>query len=615
MDSSSESVPVCNSRRTPGQVQMHSAPREKLASVLPAAKEFILDLGGDFADEQARIGEIAGRLESSRFHLAVLGQFKRGKSTLLNALLGAQLLPSAVVPLTSMPTYISWSDHKTASVTLNRGEPLEFTTKDTGELSKFLSRYVTEESNPRNKLGVKQVEVKFPSPLLRDGVVLIDTPGIGSTFQHNTEATLSFIPNCDAALFLVSADPPVTQVELEFLQTIRPRVTHFFFIMNKVDYLSSDEQRQAVEFFKGVLREQIGFSGNDLILCVSARQGLEARLKHDKNRWESSGMSEVENQLIKFLAEEKNRVLTQALSRKAQDVFKDSLLRLHLQQRSLTLPLDDLEHRLSVLDEKLREAENQKIRVQDMLAGDKKRTLEFVEQQATEMRLKVIQQFATMIEKDLSGADTPDKLEKIAHQKIAVIVTGLFDRALTESAANMDKHIKHIFDNYLEQYRKTTESIQKSAADIFDVPYSAPRDAAMFELKHEPFWVKDTFKVSPSPLPEDMLDRLLPRQKRIARLKKRLLEDIDSIVSRNVGNLQWSMKLNTNDTFYKFTYDFDRKIKQTIEATLGSIKAAQSRRVEKAEDIELDLRKMDARIEEAESIHSKLKSIEAAVSR
>jgi len=73
--------------------------------------------------------------------------------------------------------------------------------------------------------------------------------------------------------------------------------------------------------------------------------------------------------------------------------------------------------------------------------------------------------------------------------------------------------------------------------------------------------------------------------------------------------------LNINDTFYKFTYDFDRKIKQTIEATLGSIKAAQSRRVEKAEDIELDLRKMDARIEEAESIHSKLKSIEAAVSR
>ncbi|MDN5344604.1 MAG: hypothetical protein PWQ18_715 [Clostridia bacterium] len=96
-----------------------------------------------------------------------------------------------------------------------------------------------------NKLS--QVEVFYPSPLLSKGVVLIDTPGIGSTFRHNTEATLNFLPQCDAALFLVSADPPITEVEVEFLKAVRSRVTHLFFILNKVDYLNLEQNQNTVQ--------------------------------------------------------------------------------------------------------------------------------------------------------------------------------------------------------------------------------------------------------------------------------------------------------------------------------------------------------------------------------
>ncbi len=147
------------------------------------------------------------------------------------------------------------------------------------ELNAFLTKYVTEEGNPKNYLGVSRVEVAHPSQLLQNGVVLIDTPGIGSTSQHNTGVTLNFLPQCDGALFVVSADPPIIQAEIEFLEAIRDRAARVFFIMNKADYLNEGERRAAIEFFQTVLREQLQFHGHETIFTISARQGLEARLK------------------------------------------------------------------------------------------------------------------------------------------------------------------------------------------------------------------------------------------------------------------------------------------------------------------------------------------------
>ena len=274
-------------------------------SLLTDIQDLFSQLGEEFQREQKRIRELEDRLASARFHLAVLGQFKRGKSTLLNALIGEELLPSAVVPLTSVPTFLSWGPERQVKIVFLDGREKECCFENAGKASEFLSQYVTEGNNPKNCLGVARVEVEHPSSLLQKGVILIDTPGIGSTFQHNTEATLNFLPQCDAALFLVSADPPVTQVEIEFLKAVRDKVVRTLFLMNKVDYLSEDERQEAVEFFKTVLREQIGLDGKEPVFSVSARLGLESRLEGNGSLWKESGMSDVEGYLMKFLSEEK----------------------------------------------------------------------------------------------------------------------------------------------------------------------------------------------------------------------------------------------------------------------------------------------------------------------
>ncbi len=190
-----------------------------LSAILSSAVASIHNLGAGYDLIAGRLVELYDRLAEGRFHLAVLRQFKRGKSTLLNALLGGEILPTAVVPLTAIPTFIRHGEKRLTRVYFQqRNDPRQVEAKTPEQLRDFLTDYVTETGNLNNELGVSLVEVFHPSPLLSVGTVLIDTPGIGSTFRHNTEATLNFLPQCDAALFLVPADPPITQVELEDLK-------------------------------------------------------------------------------------------------------------------------------------------------------------------------------------------------------------------------------------------------------------------------------------------------------------------------------------------------------------------------------------------------------------
>jgi GTP-binding protein EngB required for normal cell division len=243
-------------------------------------------LGEGFLADKDRLVSLRKRFEEGRFHLAVLGQFKRGKSSLLNALLGHALLPTSVVPLTAIPTFVQYGHNLSIYVRYRYGKPAdEFVGKPLEEAVKILEGFVTEEGNPKNRLGVTQVDILHPAPILQHGVVLIDTPGIGSTLTHNTHATLNFLPQCDAALFVVSADPPLTEVEAEFLKAVQARVARLFFIFNKIDYLSEKEREASLGFFKKVLAEKMDTKDDYPIFCVSTRQGLEARVVEDPRLW------------------------------------------------------------------------------------------------------------------------------------------------------------------------------------------------------------------------------------------------------------------------------------------------------------------------------------------
>jgi GTPase SAR1 family protein len=583
--------------------------KNNLLDILDRLIDFVDELGESFSGDSKRLRELRERLTTERFHLAVLGQFKRGKSTLINALIGEPLLPTSVLPLTSIPTFLSAGPKRVIRIFFLDGKSEEFADVSCNEAAEILTNYVTEERNPANKLAVSRVEVEHPAPLLNQGVVIIDTPGIGSTFRHNTEATLNFLPQCDAALFVVSSDPPITEVELDFLKAVRAKVSRLFFVMNKVDYLDADEGTHAVDFFRKVVWELLGLDGDEPVYRVSARQGLRAKVKQDETLWRTSGLEKLESRLLDFLSKDKARTLQIALARKTIDVAADAMMQIRLQFRSLEMPLHDLESRSHILNEKIKEAERERIATGDLLAGDRKRTVEFLEEQAEEARKQARSHLEGLICDAVEKIDSPNLIEKKVQERLAEEIPAFFERELRSFSEAIDVRVQEVLRPYQERADLLMEIIRRTAAELFEIPYHAPDSTRALERTHKPYWVTYNWNTLISPIPEDLFHRFLPAAVRQKQIRKRLAADIETLIVRNVENIRWATLRNLDDAFRRFGSALDESLKETIEATRGAIKSAQVRREGSLEAVDSELRRLKGKESELAEIDQSLTNL------
>lgn len=577
MDEPSTTTPL------PSQSTTAISVPENLPEILKSERRRFETMDSRYAIHAQRLDELEKRLAQGRFHLAVLGQVKRGKSTLLNALLGEDVLPSSVVPLTALPTFVQYGEQRLIRVRYNDSRPDTFMKGEpTQWLNKQLMGFVTEDANPKNTKGVLQVEITHPAAILRD-VVLIDTPGIGSTYRHNTEATMNFLPQCDAALFVISADPPITEVEVAFLKEIRSRIGRLFFVLNKVDYLTDAERETAVGFYRTVLARDAGIDAGTRIFPTSARKGLLAKESGDVQQWEESGLAEVFDHLITFLAREKNRVLRDAIGRKTLDIFHDVDLQIGLETRALELPLAQLEARISLFDTKIAEAKEQRIHAQDILTGDHKRMYAQLEAYIENLRIPFRERLLIIAESAIAAS--PQNPEHVAQQAVADAIPAWFERELGRISAMMDLEMAARLKDHEQRADNLIESIRKAAAELFDIPYHAPKGERTYKQVRKPYWVDHDWDSSFSPVSAEVIERFLPKTLRESRARDRLKKKIDALVIRNLENLRYETLLNIDAAFRKFSSDLDTNLGLTIEATHGAIRSALEERKRHEENV------------------------------
>lgn len=191
------------------------------------------------------IDRAVGDLGKGCFSLAVLGMVKRGKSSFCNALLGAKddgYAPVGVNPVSNAVTVfrkgppqvkVSFSDASKPDETIDKAR---------------IRQFITEQANPGNRLGVAMLTVQDEFPALPDGVELIDTPGEGSINDHHDRLLYQFLPSVDAAIFLITAQSPLTESEIEFVKEIQSQdVRKLFFAINRVDQVDDEELAEAIE--------------------------------------------------------------------------------------------------------------------------------------------------------------------------------------------------------------------------------------------------------------------------------------------------------------------------------------------------------------------------------
>jgi predicted GTPase len=232
-------------------------------SVLLRALDELAQLGTDRDREQ--VAALKDRLDAARLRVLVAGEAKRGKSTLINALLSRDVLPAGVTPLTAVATTVRYGDdpHVTARYEDGHEEKLALDA---------LPGLVTERGNPGNRRHIMDVTVYLDVPLLMGGLELVDTPGTGSVFDRDTRAAHEALNAMDAAVFVLSADPPVSAAERDLYAKVAALSVTTFTVLNKADHLDDASLAEATAFTRRVLS---GPAGSMRVYAMSAKAALD----------------------------------------------------------------------------------------------------------------------------------------------------------------------------------------------------------------------------------------------------------------------------------------------------------------------------------------------------
>jgi GTP-binding protein EngB required for normal cell division len=558
------------------------------------------ELTGRDLDGSQRLKELQHKLIHQQFNLVVMGQFKRGKSTFINALLGAEIAPASIVPLTSIVTLLCFGPQPKAVVHFLDGR------REETAIAK-IRRFVTEKENPRNHLGVKEVEVFYPCPHLRDGVRIIDTPGVGSVFNHNTEVAYAYLPNVDAGIFVVTADPPLSASEHRFLKEVRGYVDNLFFVLNKIDTVGDKDLDEALSFTADILQ-------NDLkrpvkVWPVSARLALEGRLKHDSEKLDRSGIPAFENHLLQFLHKEKGKAFLQAMTSSLMRYVSDESMAWKLEQEAAKLSLEDLLAKIAKFEEFVRQTEKEHDEHRFILTGQIRKMHEALDRDLEALKRERVPLLLTTVERHFkeetrtrSGSrDLESTLEDHLYQEILDVFSVFRDEAARKLAASLEA----IYLDLAERTNRTILAIVNLAASLFEVelkPFTSVEKLTgksdfYFLLKEDPDAIGLIRLGFRSAMPLFITRGLILR--RIKSMAREIFE-------RHCGRVRYDLIQRIDET----TRKFQKSLSEKTELTLATIREALNRAIALKDrnetEVSTTLSQITARLSAAEQIRERL---------
>jgi small GTP-binding protein len=309
--------------------------RDQVASALRDLGELAGGLGTKTLRERVD-RQLVRKLEEDRFHLVVVGEFNHGKTTFVNALLGEEALAVGVTPTTAAIHHIRWAERPEAFVVSTTGErraiPFE-------EAKRFAvgGGEKTEE--------VDYLEIGYPAALLKERILLVDTPGVNDLSLQRADITYSYIPRADAVLFLLDAGQILKESERVFLndKLLKGSRDKIVFVVTKWDLLSTEERREALAYAKNHLSSLVK---NPVVFPVSAETALAGRVGE-------SGLPELFGHLTRFLAEERGRILLD--NALGEGLAAGELLSkgIDARRRSIQMKSEEIDRRIAALEKDL----------------------------------------------------------------------------------------------------------------------------------------------------------------------------------------------------------------------------------------------------------------------
>lgn len=487
----------------------------------------LLQATGVCEEDILKIENLKTKIENRELVISVIGQFKRGKTSFINGVLEAAVLPVGIIPVTSVATKIQYGE-ELAQVFYKTGE------SQTVPLDQLVG-YIAEQQNPNNQKGVSFVNLFLPDEFLKAGITLVDTPGVGSIHQSNTDEAYAFMKDSDAIIFMLSVDCPINEIEREFLIEARNYASKFYFAINKIDTISPADLKDYLGYCHEIICEIMGVNGIELF-AISAKS--------------KAGMDELFAKIAEDIKVSADRIIIESVEIKFREVLGAALSRLQLYRSAYSMPLKNLEEKRAELEEKLGSL--------DQISKDSTFYLlrnidELLEQIRAELQdgsagIREVLSADMAVVYQKNRETKPKELEKVLmallESQLTAHLNELSERGLVRLSLGYEQ-LAEILNQKIDDLKGF---LSKVVAELFGISYQV--DTTVHTLSsRDDFYVKVNQK--PGAFLVDMNDLVYLMPRGYANKK---------IYARYQNKMQTDVEHNTNNMIYNYQY----KIRESI---------------------------------------------------
>ena len=318
--------------------------RERLGGMLSDASEVINDLNMSTASDN--LDKLSKKVNNDTFKIQVIGTFSNGKSTVINSLLGEEVLPAYALPTTAVINEVKYGEKKEAILyfrnPLPENLPASLSAKALDHMKKHEMKDIPPLRINYNEIEdylvipmgeypkemllespYEKVELFWPLPMLKEGVEIIDSPGLNES-DTRARVTMDYLSKADAILFVLAADHLCSKDEMEFVENNLSAYgfTDPFFVVNRFDLIQEREKDRVIKFAEMKLAR---FTTNP-IYCISAQKALDGAVKHDAELIEESRITPFVTHLTDFLTKDKGKIKLSQPARELKRILNNEAL-------------------------------------------------------------------------------------------------------------------------------------------------------------------------------------------------------------------------------------------------------------------------------------------------
>ena len=522
---------------------------------LDKALEDLAALGDERDREQ--LAALRDRLAAARLRVLVAGEAKRGKSTLINALLGRPVLPSGVTPLTAVATTVRYGEEPHAEVRFGDGHEEKHPLAALDDL-------VTERGNPRNRRGIAAVTAFVDAPALVGAVELVDTPGTGSVFAWDTDTAHQALETMDAAVFVLAADPPVSASERDLLGRVGELSVRTFAVLNKSDHLDDAGLAEAAEFTSKVLSEA-GHPGR--VYPMSARAALDGG---------DPGFDTFAADFAAYLASRGRSDLATSATAHARRIARSLLDEVALTRRAAQMRTGDAAGRVERFGARLAEVAVHSRDAVTIVTAESARLLFALNDAADQDAPRLGRQITGELDELLGGelrAAAPGEIEQRGRERLVTLAVAAADDWRQRQRDRIEQGLASVDARLAADLKAELDVLRDSAAELLGLDLAVPEPGGRL-AEDRRFFYTTAEDAGQTELLAGAIRRRLPGELGRRAAREHLRGEAPGLVERQIGRARGDLQYRLAEATRALVRVVERRYADGTERMQAALRAA-----------------------------------------